>query len=254
MQLSGRTVVLTGASGGIGKPLLEQLLDKKSRVIVLGRAMTSGDLVEGVVWIECDLTNKDSLIAAANRVVAYAPDVLINLAGQQYFGRFEQQDDEALAQLLQVNLLAPMLLSKKLIAGMLERQSGMVVNVGSIFGSLHFPHYVAYSSSKSGLRGFSESLRRELKGLGVDVAYIAPRAVKTAMNSAQAYAALKNTKSTIDDPNQVAAKIIAVIENNQARRFLGFPERLFVKLNELFPRLIDNALHKQTQVERKLFK
>ena len=90
-----------------------------------------------------------------------------------------------------VNLVAPAALCCACLPFMKRRNSGQIVNIGSIFGSIPLAHFAAYSSAKSGLRAFSEALRRELADTKIAVTYIAPRAVRTGMLTPE----IKNTPS-----------------------------------------------------------
>ena len=97
-------------------------------------------------------------------------DILINLAGVLDLRRFQDSDPANVSRLLAVNLEAPMLLTREVLPGMLQRGHGRIVNVGSMFGSIAFPLFASYSATKFALRGFSRALRREL------VSYVQGRA------------------------------------------------------------------------------
>ena len=120
--------------------------------------------------------------------------------------------------------------------------------MSSAAGLFGLPWHAAYSASKFGLRGFSEALRRELDGSGVGVTYVAPRAVRTKFNSEAVYRMAQATQMQMDEPEWVAQHIIAAIEQDAKDVYLGFPEKLFARLNGLLPRLIDGGLRRQTRV------
>jgi short-subunit dehydrogenase len=136
---------------------------------------------------------------------------------------------------------------------MKSRGSGHIVNVGSTFGSINFAHFVTYSSTKSGLKGFSESLRRELDGQGINVTYVAPRAVKTPLNTEKVMQLAEITKMNMDAPELVAEKIVEAIELKKKDAYIGFPESLFVRINAVLPRLVDKALAGNDKKARSLF-
>lgn len=125
---------------------------------------------------------------------------------------------------------------------MLARGDGQIVNIGSTFGRLAFPGHSAYSAAKHGLRGWSEALRRELAGTGVAVTYVAPRATRTPLNDARVDALNAALKTRVDEPGAVAPRIVRAIARRRAEVQLGWPERLLVRLNALFPRLVDRGL------------
>jgi short-subunit dehydrogenase len=152
--------------------------------------------------------------------------------------------------MVELNVLAPMLLCQALLPA-LQKSSGTIVNVGSGFGSIGFAGYCGYSASKFALRGFSESLRRELSDTGIEVLYLAPRAVDTAMNGQEVVSMNAELGNKVDSPQYVAQQLLLQLQSGQARRYLGWPERFFVKLNSVFPALVDSALAKQLPVIRK---
>jgi len=178
-------------------------------------------------------------------------DMLINTAGLMDFIDFTDQSDERIESIIRTNVIAPMQLAKKVIPYMLEQKNGHIVNIGSIFGSIGFAWFSSYSTSKFALRGFSEALRRELADSPIKVSYIAPRAVKTNLNSQAVYAMAKEVKMNMDSPSLVAMHIVDAIIKQQKDTFLGFPEKLFVRINALFPRLVDMATRSQNRVAKK---
>jgi len=250
MRFEGKRVLVTGGSGGLGRHICARLIERGAGITVIDRSPP--DTV-GVSYIEGDLSSPGGLEAVAARVAVEQCDVLINLAGIQFFGPLEHQHPERLASDYMVNLVAPARLIQAVLPGMKKRGAGRIVNIGSIFGSINFAYFATYSSAKAGLKGLSQALRRELAHTGVDVTYIAPRAVQTALNSAavQSYAAL--TKMAMDRPEEIADRIVKAIEEDRRDVFVGFPESLFVRVNALFPRLVDRAVKAKDLKARSLF-
>lgn len=250
MPLKGKEVVVTGGNGGIGQPLCRRLKEKGAVVTVVAR---TPELSAGIETISGDLSTFEGVMAVADALKARHVDILVNLAGIQYFGLCEQETPEHTAQLYAVNLVAPVLLTQAVLPGMKQRQSSRIVNIGSIFGSINFAHFAAYSSSKAGLRGFSEALRREVQGDGVDVLYVAPRAVRTPMNTKKILEFGRITGMNMDDPEWVAAQIVKAIAEGKKEVFLGFPEKLFVRINAVAPRIVDGALAANDRKAKLLF-
>jgi short-subunit dehydrogenase len=174
-------------------------------------------------------------------------DILVNNAGQSHFSAFAREDEETVRRLLAVNVTAPMLITRAALPHLLARGSGCIVNIGSVFGSIGFPHFAVYSATKFALRGFSESLRRELDGTGVRVLYAAPRATATAMNGPAVRSLMAETRAAMDAPDSVARRIADAIAGGQHEVTIGAPERIFARLNALFPRVVDKALRKQAR-------
>jgi short-subunit dehydrogenase len=122
--------------------------------------------------------------------------------------------------------------------------------MGSIFGSIGYAGYAPYSASKFALRGFTEAMRRECADGPVRFHYVAPRAARTALNS-EAVCAMNEALGVRMDPPEVAAEAVArALEQDRAEAYLGWPEKLFVRINSVLPRLVDAALRKQLSVIR----
>jgi short-subunit dehydrogenase len=177
-------------------------------------------------------------------------DVLINNAGLNPFSLYEDLAPEQLDQCLAVNVQAPMHLTRDLLPWLKTRESAAIVNVGSVFGSIGYPGYVAYSATKFAIRGFSEALRRELAGSRVGVKYIAPRATRTAMNSAAIEDMNSRLGVTMDPPERVAHELIELLESRRSAAVVGWPEKAFVRLNAVLPGIVDRAVRGQMSTIR----
>ncbi len=257
MRLQGATVLLTGASGGIGSALCAQLLERGATVLAVGRdprrlqALASWTRNGAVVPVVADLATgegREQVRLAAER---HGPSILVLGHAQSAFGLFEEQTEAQLQALLQTNLVAPMLLVRSLLP-LLERQpESAVVAIGSTFGSLGFPGFSAYSAGKFGLRGLMESLSREYADRPVRFQYLSPRATRTPFNSAGVEALNRELKTAQDEPEQVAAALVRAIETGQRRLQLGWPEKLFARLNGALPSLVDGSLRKQLPLIRR---
>ncbi len=238
MRLEEMNVVLTGAAGGIGSLVAHQLRLDGARVTGVDLA----DCPACDATLRADLASPAGVQALADELARRRVDVLVNLAGIQYFGPFERQGEDAIALGYAVNLLAPSLLARAVLPQMRERGAGQIVNIGSVFGAIPFAHFVTYSAAKAGLKGFSQALRRELAGSGVQVTHVAPRAVRTSFNSPAVLRFAALTRMNMDPPELVAARIAAVVGTRAANVVIGFPESLFVRINALAPSLVDRAL------------
>jgi short-subunit dehydrogenase len=243
MDLKGKTIIVTGGAGGIGSMLCEALRSKGATVGIVDRSDAQGALA-------ADLSTLPGIVSAGQSIAEIQPDILINLAGITYFGEFEKESPEHLSALMHVNLIAPTLLSQAVIPGMKKRAKGMIVNIGSVFGAIPFAYFAAYSSSKAGLRGLSDALRRELEDTGIHVVHVAPRAVKTALNNAQVMALAAKTNMKMDAPDVVVRAIITAMESNTPHTVVGFPEKLFVRLHGMSSTMIDGGVRKQNQAAK----
>lgn len=247
--LDGKTVVVTGAAGGIGSLVC-------ARLSALGARLIGADRVECPACDEtllADLASEDGQRELADALAARDVDILVNIAGLQYFGPFERQGIDNLWLGYAVNLIAPAVLARAVLPQMQARGTGQIVNIGSMLGAVKYPFFASYSSAKAGLQGLSEGLRRELNGSGVAVTYIAPRAARTAFNSPAVMRFMELTKMKTDEPDFVADRIVAAIIGRKKEVFIGFQERMFMRLNALLPRLIDAGISPQTAKARHLF-
>ncbi|MDF3871107.1 SDR family oxidoreductase [Pseudomonas putida] len=257
MRLPESVVVLTGASGGIGLELAGQLCAAGAQVLAVSRHM--GKLAglmnrypDRLRWQEADLRSQ----AGREQVVDRAREmgnvnVLINAAGVNRFALLDQLGEHELDELLDINLKAPIQLTRGCLPLLRTQPKALVVNVGSTYGSIGYPGYATYCASKFALRGFSEALRRELADTTVNVLYAAPRATRTAMNSSAATALNQALKVGMDDPAHVARAVLQAVESERSELYLGWPEKLFVRINGMLPGVVDRALRKQLPVIRR---
>jgi short-subunit dehydrogenase len=260
-DLKDKKIIITGAAGGIGEELVKLLAKEGANLFLLSASQDKLIKLQNEVkalgglsnYAVVDLSNSQGIKDAAAIISEIDnPDILINLAGISYFGSFGLQKFDEIERLYNVNLLAPTILSQAILPEMVKRNSGQIVNIGSFFGSIAFPYYATYSSSKAGLRSFSESLRREVSKAGIKVSYIVPRAVKTSINDRLATEFLRRTKTAVDEPSLVATRILKAVKAEKKYAYLGFPESFFVRLNYLIPSVVDMALQKQGDIAREI--
>jgi len=251
MKLSECRILLTGATGGIGQALCEQLCEAGATVLAVGRntaplAALKQRFDARLLPLTADLTDateRARVLRAAREMGGL--NSVINAAGVNQFVLLEHQDEEQIAELVGVNVTATLQLTHALLPLLQVAPRALLINLGSTFGSIGYPGFSAYCTSKFALRGFSEALRRELADTRVKVLYVAPRATRTAMNSDQVVAMNQALRVGMDDPGQVAERILRAIEQEREELYLGWPERFFVGLNSLLPRLVDHSLRKQ---------
>ncbi|HEY8682163.1 MAG TPA: SDR family oxidoreductase [Rhodanobacter sp.] len=254
MNLRRKRILLTGAAGGIGRALCQELAFRGARLCLVGRTDASiaslRHLVEekglDAMVVQADITHaRDRRCAIQRMQLSYAGlDVLINLAGLMDFQLFSASDPGMIQQMLQINLQAPMQLTREVLPAMLAQGSGRIVNIGSMFGSIGYPGFATYSATKFAIRGFSQALRRELTGSGIGVTYVSPRGVRTAFNPRAVHAMAAEGMMHMDEPAWVATRIADAIEKEKDEAYLGFPESFFARLNSLWPRLVDHSLRK----------
>lgn len=221
MDLLGSTVLLTGASSGIGAALAPMLAAKGATVAITGRRADKLDEVlascrshvGGCEAFVVDLGDRSAVEALPARVeAAVGPiDVLVNNAGTPKRRAVQEIAFDAVASTMAVNFEAPVLLTLALLPGMLERDSGCIVNVSSFGGRAGIPAEAAYCASKFALCGWTEALALDLWHTGVDVRLVIPGAIDTDIwdrpdNDPAHY------QGELEPPTTVADAIVAAIE------------------------------------------
>jgi short-subunit dehydrogenase len=253
MRAAYARVALTGASGGIGRATAITLLQAGASVMLVGRspARLSAQMSElmqrfdvtsaRVSWHAADLNEAAGIAGLRDSARAWGVNTLVLGAGLPSFGRLESLDERNIANVLQTNLLSPMLLTQALLPHLRSLARAQVLLIGSALGRIGLPGFSVYSASKFGLRGFAEALRRELADSGVRVQYLGPRSTRTAFNDDRVEAFNRTTDTAMDPPERVAMALLQLLEDESAEHFVGFPEALAVRLNGLAPALLDGA-------------
>jgi len=260
MQLKNKRILLTGATGGIGKHIALLLAHKGANLALVGR--DTNKLQELANEINNKGGNAKTLIAdfelagTAEQVAREAHqklggiDILINNAAILDFIQFEDQSPQRIAQMIQTNVTAPIQLAHAVLPIFKTAGQGHFVMIGSILGSLGFPYYASYCASKFAVHGFSQALRRELVDTNIGVSYIAPRGVNTSMNDATTLAMLAKTGGNLDEPEKVAAIVVKALEQEKQEVFIGQPETFFAWLNGVAPKIVNVGLKKQARLAK----
>jgi short-subunit dehydrogenase len=252
MDFNGLTALVTGSSRGIGRAIAEELARRPLDMLLCG--VRAGPLdppaapPDGsgeVRNVEVDLSSRESI----ERAAAGLPhvDLLVNNAGLMTGGLLEDQDTDDIYAMFQVNLVGLVHLTKLLLPGMVERGRGTIVNNASISGYAWFPATTTYAAAKTGVVAFSESLRRELDGTGVNVLHLVTPGVDTDMLDAtrEVYGGHMDADSWSDEsPAEWAAKVVRAIERDD--HVLGPGGRLAIaKLASRGPAAVLDAISKR---------
>ncbi|RME29119.1 MAG: SDR family NAD(P)-dependent oxidoreductase [Deltaproteobacteria bacterium] len=256
--LAGKRVLVTGAAGGIGSALALRLAAEGAELILadrdgngleqLRRALER-KIPESAGKFETytiDLTSATELEEMAGRLEAGGLDVLVNNAGVVIAGPFRDARRQDIDFQLEVNLMAPVRLTKLLLPLLRKSDAAHIVNVASGAGLAAPAGLCAYSASKFGLVGFSEALRAELAEEGIGVSVVCPAFVKTAIvrNSIVG----RNCEKNVDEldrvvhrlgatPDRVAASIVRAIKRNRPRVVIGWWTRPIIAARSFFPAL-----------------
>jgi short-subunit dehydrogenase len=218
MELAGRTALLTGATGGLGRAIAKALAEKGATVVLSARkaealeALAAGLPGEGHRVLAADLAEP----GAAERLAAEAGavDILVANAGLPGAGWLPDFTPEQVTRALRVNLEAPMLLARALFPPMVDGQGGQLVFVASLAGKSASPLSSIYNATKFGLRGFALALRADLAGKGVGVSLVSPGFIREAGMFADAGAKPPPGMGTAT-PEQVAAAVVKAVEHDK---------------------------------------
>jgi NADP-dependent 3-hydroxy acid dehydrogenase YdfG len=234
-QATGRVAVITGASSGIGEATARALVAKGFRVVLLARRAErieglAHELGEGATAIQADVTDRGSLVAAAERVETElgGADVLVNNAGIMLLAPFTSGRHDDHRRMVETNLLGAMTATEVFVEELRAKQ-GDLVNLSSVAGRTARPGNAVYAATKWGMNGWSEALRQELHP-DVRVMVIEPGAVATELTDHITHPATKQAAEQMYEQMAIAATDIAEIIAFAVTR----PRR--VTLNEILVR------------------
>lgn len=217
MNVDGRTVLLTGASGGIGQVIARTLHDRGASLMLSGRRGEVLDelcarLGERAEAVPADLADRGDVARLAER--AREVDVLVANAGLPAAGPLESFEPEEIDRAIDVNLRAPTQLARAAVPGMLERGGGHVVFVSSLLGKIARAGAALYSGTKFGLRGVALGLREDLEGKPVGVTTVLPGFVRDAGMYAETGVEFPPGTPT-STPQEVADAVLRGIERDE---------------------------------------
>ena len=242
MQISGKTALVTGATGGLGTAIAKELALRGATVVVSSRKQAELEALaaslpgDGHRTVVAELGSD----GAGERLVADAElggpvDIFVANAGLPGSGRFEDLSEEDITRVLRVNLEAPIRASRALLPAMLERDSGHFVYVSSLAGKVPSPRAAMYNASKFGLRGFTLALRQDLRGTGVGASLVLPGFIRDAGMFADAEMKPPPGMGT-STPEKVAEAVVRAVETNKAEFVVAPPQaRAVSALGSSFP-------------------
>jgi short-subunit dehydrogenase len=241
IPIEGSRVLLTGASGGIGGAIAKALHARGATIVLTGRRggvleeirASLGDRAEAVVSDLASAQDVNDLIAAAGRI-----DILVANAALPASGTLDSFSPDQIDRAINVNLRAPIQLTKALAPAMTERGAGHLVYISSISGKIATAGSSMYSATKFGLRGFSFGMGQDLKGSGVGTTCVFPGFISDAGMWADAAMDTPPGLGT-STPEQVAAAVISGIEKDRAEIDVAPPFLKFsARLNGVAPGLV----------------
>ncbi len=254
-DFAGKSALITGASAGLGGEFARQLADlgvtrlvlsarRADRLADLRKALVIARPALGVDTITADLATEEGpgqLIAGLEKL-GFAPDIVINNAGLGDLGTFETCEPARIDAMMAVNMIALTRLTRWALPALLAKKSGWICNVGSTAGMIPLPTFAVYAATKAYVNSFTEALRIELYGSGINVLALCPGPVETEFGQV---ASRSNSKRKFAPPaflcvtkEDVVRQTLAALERGQGRLIPGLLVRIPMLLAESTPRWI----------------
>jgi short-subunit dehydrogenase len=256
-SIAGSRALVTGSSSGIGRAIARELARQGADVFLVARreerlrelADELRGLGAGCEFLAGDITEPATRQAAIEGTLQRLGglDILVNNAGVGAMGPFASADPQRLRRIFEVNLFAPIEMIRAALPALRAGRRPIIVNVGSILSHVGLPNISEYSASKFAIRGFSEVLRAELHGEGIDVLVVSPATVDTEM-----WDSLLEVKGDTswragrgDTPETIARKTVRAIARGRRELLPGLVPKAVRWLNRLCPTLLAWALERR---------
>ncbi|MGE8077981.1 SDR family NAD(P)-dependent oxidoreductase [Peribacillus loiseleuriae] len=251
-RLHNKCVVITGASGGIGKEIAKKAAEQGARVVLLARNTDKleelrnelnkqyGDVAYAYTL---DVSDMKKIVDVFTDIYAHVGeiDVLVNNAGYGTFKEVDETDTEEIQAMFRVNVIGLMACTKMVVPAMKRRKSGHIINIASMAGKIATPKSTLYSSTKFAVIGYSNALRLELMRDGIRVTTVNPGPIQTNFfdiaDESGTY--VKNIEKFILQPAYVADKIVAAMLTK--KREINLPRFMnaISKMHTLFPNTVE---------------
>jgi NAD(P)-dependent dehydrogenase (short-subunit alcohol dehydrogenase family) len=257
--LTGKRVILTGATGGIGRAMAKSLVSQGAQVALAARTAEALDeLVTAlkryggdVIAVPTDVTSPDDRRRLVEKVIATfgGLDILINNAGIGSWGHFATSTEEIVRRVIEVNFFGPVELTRLALPHLTNGVEPCVVLVASMCGRKGMPAWPEYSASKFALVGMAEAWRAEFARYDVDVLTIVPGMTDSGFRKnwirAEGKADLRFERGMT--PGDLATGIVRAIQGNRTETVLGGEARRLLRFNRYFPRLTDWLLARKVK-------
>lgn len=248
MEIRGSNIIVTGASSGIGRATALELARRGANLVLAARREPELLKVADVcrqAGVRCavvptDVADREACRALIQRASAElgTVDGLVNNAGFAIFDGLDEAQPEDLSSMMETNYMGAVHCTQAVLPLMLERKRGSIVNVGSISGIMGYAGMGGYCASKFALAGFTEALRDEVIGRGIEVSLICPGTTSTPFFDTAEKRKIPGAARLVlaIPPERVASAIIDAIESPRYRRILPLTAALFMRFKEACPR------------------
>lgn len=244
-RYQGKTVIITGGSEGVGAAAARKFAAAGANLVVVARGKRKLEAiadelrpVSRILTIAMDVADHDACINLFKKAQFEfgSINILVNNAGYHERGPVETVDAEALGKMIDVNLRAPIILSRLALPYLREADGAAIINVASLYGRAPVPGVAAYSASKFGLRAFTFALGDELRGSGIKLGVVSPGPIDTGfiMSNIDSVGDLTFSQP-ISSPEDVAGAIMDLVVNSKRERCMPPSRGLLTTIGYLFP-------------------
>ncbi len=252
MNFRGKTVLVTGASSGIGRATAIAFAKQGADLVLAARrevrlVSLASELEKGGVRalpVRCDVTSPPDVEELARRTEQAfgGVDVLVNNAGVGLYGPVEKIGEDQLRTVFEVNVFALLRVTRALLPLMRRRKGGKIVNVSSVLGHRGLPMLGGYCASKAAVNALTESMRIELRPEGIDVLLVSPGLTRSEFRAVRMHApGYRQEQIPLEEMSaeEVADAVVRACRRNKRDTVLTLPGRAMVYANRLSPALFD---------------
>ena len=252
MDFRNKTVLITGASSGIGRETAIEFAKKGARMVLVARQMQKLKDLEkelqkfnaSTMICQCDVSDK-SQVSKMSRLVLEkfdSVDILVNNAGFAIYGSVSDLTIEDIESQMATNYFGMIYCTKSFLPSMIRKKSGHIVNVASVAASFGLPGIASYCASKFAMLGFSEGLKHELNGTGVGLTVVSPIMVRTNFFDHPSFTKMPKYSPVSLDAKTVAKAILRASNSSRLEIIVPSIVRIAVWLKNTFPYLINPIL------------
>jgi short-subunit dehydrogenase len=259
MEVNHKCALITGATSGIGYELAKIFAQNNYNLIIVARNQdeldkTSNDLSHfgaNITTIAKDLFQQENAFALCNEIqeANVQVDVLVNDAGQGYYGEFTDTDIYRELDIIQLNIGSLIILTKHFLKEMVQRQDGKILNLSSIAGKVPGPFQSVYHGTKAFVQSFTEAIRAEVKDKGVTITALLPGATDTDFfNKADMQDSKIVQEGKLDDPAKVAKDGFDALMSGDDKVVSGFKNKMQVGMSNIMPDdMVAEKMYKQQE-------
>ncbi|AFS81806.1 short-chain dehydrogenase/reductase SDR [Candidatus Nitrosopumilus koreensis AR1] len=254
MDFKNKTILITGASSGIGKQTAIEFAKLGANIILVARRKEKLDELANelkkfsivTLVCQCDVSNKEQVKEMSKTVLEKfdSIDVLVNNAGFAIYGSVKELSIDEIESQMETNYFGMVYCIKNFLPFMLEKKSGHIVNVASVAASFGLPGIASYCASKFAMLGFSEGLKHELKDTGVGITVVSPIMVRTDFFDHPSFEKMPKYSPTSLSSNTVAKAILRAANSSRLEIIVPSVVRGAVWLKHTFPYFINPIIGK----------